>query len=392
NWRTVDPAALLELLEAAQARQAAGSTEVGQALASGNLDRTAEAGRYAPFQVALYGGDAQRGKDFFLHNETASCARCHAVDGLGEVPPEVGPNLSSVGLLRSREDLLRSILEPAAEIAPGFELYDGEGKLAPISAMLPHYAMVLKQGEVRDLIEFLASLKKVKRLAVFVHSAGYEHEVAKRPEGAPSQVESLWQAWGKEDARFDVQLVTDPAWFHQGGLDGVDAVFFYTTGELPLNAAGRQALHDFVENGGGFIGSHCATDTFYEWPWFGEMIGGYFDGHPWGADSKVSIRVEDAGHLTCRHLPSPWKLTDEIYQFKEPYSRKKQHILLSLDPAGTDMQKEGMKRADADYPISWTRKQGKGRVFYTSLGHRPDVWTNPDFKKHLIEGLLYAAR
>ncbi|MCH2102364.1 MAG: ThuA domain-containing protein, partial [Planctomycetes bacterium] len=103
------------------------------------------------------------------------------------------------------------------------------------------------------------------------------------------------------------------------------------------------------------------------------------------------VTVEDTSHRACDHLGDKFTITDEIYQFKDPYSRERQHILLSLDIEASNMNVGGINRADSDFAIAWTRKQGKGRVFYSSLGHRADVWTNSAYAEHLIEGVLWAA-
>ena len=383
--------AQLELIEAAQARAEQGSTVLRDGLAQWESAMAAK-DALARFRVSLHGGDAEAGKRTFFENTTAGCFRCHAVRGQPGQPSEVGPDLSSVGLLRSRDHLLKSILSPAEDLSPGYEVYDAEGNLIPVSAMLPNYKKDLTLREIRDLVAYLAERKLPKQLAVYVHSAGYEHAVARREEGKDSLVEQQWLAWAQDDPRYEVELVHDAAWFEGPGLDKSDAVFFYTTGDPPLSEAGREALRVYVQEGGGFVGSHCATDTFMEWDWFGMMIGGYFDGHPWNANSRVTIQVEDTSHVSTRHLGEHWVITDEIYQFRDPYSRKKKHVLLSLDTERTDMSVPGQKRTDGDYAVAWTKRQGQGKVFYTSLGHREDVWTNEDFRKHLVEGFLWATK
>jgi hypothetical protein len=121
------------------------------------------------------------------------------------------------------------------------------------------------------------------------------------------------------------------------------------------------------------------------------MLGGVFDGHPWSAESTVRIRVEDREHSSTRHLGEGFTITDEIYQHKEPYSRDEQHLLMSLDTENSPMDVEGIHRTDGDFGISWTRRQSKGRVFYSALGHRAEVWQDARFQQHLIEGMLWAA-
>jgi type 1 glutamine amidotransferase len=144
---------------------------------------------------------------------------------------------------------------------------------------------------------------------------------------------------------------------------------------------------EFVRAGKGFAGIHSATDTFYKWPEYGEMIGGYFDGHPWHQD--VRVKVEDRQHPASAHLQDGLTINDEIYQFRN-WSRDRVHVLLSLDPASVDLQKEGVKRSDRDFALAWTRTLGSGRVFYTALGHEPDVWRDPRFQQHLTSGIEWA--
>ena len=262
--------------------------------------------------------------------------------------------------------------------------------MLPVTAMLPHFSEVLSEREVDDLTAFLSAQTRPERILVHVYSAGYEHAVAKAGEDGLSLVEQLWLSWAEEDPRFEVVVDRSADWCTSAGLRDFDAVFFYTTGELPIPEEGRQALLEWIRAGGAFTGSHCATDTFFEWGEFGAMLGGYFDGHPW--HEEVGLTVEDPYHLSTRHLDGAWVLTDEIYQFRDPYSRDRCEVLLSLDTETVPMDKPGIKRTDGDFAVSWTRTEGQGRVFYTSLGHRPEVWRSPVFRTHLVEGVLWAAR
>jgi type 1 glutamine amidotransferase len=166
-------------------------------------------------------------------------------------------------------------------------------------------------------------------------------------------------------------------------LKNFDAAWFYTTGELPLSDTQKDALLSFVRSGKGFGGSHSATDTFYKWKDYGELIGAYFDGHPW--HTKVNVIVEDKTHPATKHLGDSFVITDEIYEFKGPYDRTKLHVLLKLDLKDL---KAG-KRKDGDNALAWTNEYGKGRVFYTALGHRPEVWSDPRYVEHVLGGLQY---
>jgi len=139
-------------------------------------------------------------------------------------------------------------------------------------------------------------------------------------------------------------------------------IFANTTGDLPL--PDRQAFLDWIKSGKGFVGIHSAADTFHGFPPFIEMIGGEFKTH--GAQVEVDAINQDPQCPACRHLPGNWQVFDEIYQFKN-FERAKVHGLLTLDQHPND-------KTPGDYPIAWMKEYGQGRVFYTSLGHREDIW------------------
>ncbi len=225
------------------------------------------------------------------------------------------------------------------------------------------------------------------RVLFLTHSAGFRHEVVTRPE-APGAL-SLAEAQLKEACRgaFEVEATQDCAAISRENLARFEAVALYTTGELPFAGGQKEALLDFVRGGGGFVGIHSAADTFYEWPGYGELVAGRFDGHPWV--QKVRVRVEDPWHPSSIHLAPGFEIEDEIYQFKE-WDRAKVHVLLSLDPDSVDLGAKGVKRRDRDFPLAWCRGFGEGRVFYTALGHPEEVWKDPRFLTHLVEGIRWA--
>ena len=123
-----------------------------------------------------------------------------------------------------------------------------------------------------------------------------------------------------------------------------------------------------------------ATDTLYEWPEYGELIGAYFDGHPW--TQEVGIEVEDQEHPAMRPLPPSFRIMDEIYQFRS-FSRERVHVLMKLDTRTVDLNAPGVARGDGDFALAWTRKYGEGRVFYTALGHFESTWNDPRFQAML---------
>lgn len=146
----------------------------------------------------------------------------------------------------------------------------------------------------------------------------------------PCLVEKTFVELGKSSGTFDVVCSQDSRTeITAENLKNFDAVFFYTTGELPLSDTQKADLLSFIKNGKGFAGSHSATDTFYRWPEYGKLIGGYFDGHPW--TRKVKVIVEDTKHPATKHLGESFEIDDEIYQFKTPYSRDKLRVLMRMD-------------------------------------------------------------
>ena len=155
----------------------------------------------------------------------------------------------------------------------------------------------------------------------------------------------------------------------------------------------RDNLMAFVKSGKGFIGIHAATDTFYDFPEYGKMMNGYFDGHPWGSGTMVSIKVEPGQEkhpLAVMFEGQNMDFKEEIYQLKEPYDSKKVHMLLRLDPEKSDMNVKGLKREDKDWGVAWVRHWEKGRVFYCSLGHNNEMYWNPKILKHYLSGIQWA--
>ena len=152
-----------------------------------------------------------------------------------------------------------------------------------------------------------------------------------------------------------------------------------------FDAAVKQSILDYVRGGKGIVGIHAATAAFQNWPEYGEMIGGYYGGHIY---QQVPIKLEDPQHpLNACFGGKSWGINDEIYISREPYSRDKLHVLMSLDL--TQMDDPG-KRPDKDYAISWVRKYGDGRVFYTTLGHDPQTYWNPLFLQHVLAAIQFA--
>ena len=222
-------------------------------------------------------------------------------------------------------------------------------------------------------------------------TTGYQHDSISH---ALATMERLGRESGAYEMyiRTDSQLITkqpiaQPA-RNTRNLDYFDAIFYMGTGE-GLTDQQRADLISFIKDDGkGFVGAHTGDDAFFEWPAFGEMIGGYFDGHPWGVFDAPVI-VEDPAFPAMKHLPERFTIRDEIYQHKN-FDRSKVHVLARLDATKLDYTKPNIHREDHDFPIAWTRTYGKGRVFYCTFGHAAEAWDDPRVQKVYLEAIKWA--
>jgi len=247
--------------------------------------------------------------------------------------------------------------------------------------------------------------EKARKLLVYSVTRGYRH-------GSIPTGKIAMRLLGEKTGAFEAVISDDLANFEPGKIDQFDAICFLNTTKDVFKPAKdewnkmspeqrkaaivkerqlQKSFIEFLKSGKGFVGIHAATDTYYSWSEYGEMIGGYFNGHPWNAGTPVSVMVEKGQekHACCAHLEGKnLNFKEEIYQFKEPYDPKKLHMLLRLDPEQTDISKG--KRADKDYGVSWIKHHGKGRVFYSSLGHNDHIFTNPAVLQHYLKGIQWA--
>ena len=222
------------------------------------------------------------------------------------------------------------------------------------------------------------------RVVVLTQSEGFVHDVVKAKRGEPSVVEAAMRAMG-EAAEWEVTHLDDASGLVER-LGDADVVVFYTTGDLPLGEGGVEKLVAWVEGGGGFVGIHPATDTLMKNDAYIGLIGGRFDGHPWGAGDTVTISVTDRDHPATSHMEESMTFKEEIYQFSG-FDRDTVRVLISLDQENT---KKKIKE-ERFVPIAWCKDVGEGRVFYTSLGHRGDVWEADWYAPHIIGGVEWAA-
>jgi type 1 glutamine amidotransferase len=228
---------------------------------------------------------------------------------------------------------------------------------------------------------------KKKRLLAIGMSAGWQHDSVSDALGTLYKLgveTGLWETY----IRTDTQLITKKRLpMNAKNLDYFDAIFFMTTGELPLDDEQKAALLSFVrDDGKGFLGAHNATDTLYQWPEYGDLIGGYFDGHPW-MTFNAPIKVVDPSFPGMSNFPAEFQIVDEIYQTKQ-FDPAKARVLMTLDTTKVDMTRRGVKHDSV--PITWVKDYGKGRVFYCGLGHPPEVWQRADIQKMWVEAVKWA--
>ena len=232
----------------------------------------------------------------------------------------------------------------------------------------------------------------LKHVLVIGQTKGFEHDSVS---AAMATVYNL----GKESGLWDTMLRTDTELLTKKEFKGNNAknlnyfdliVFASTTSELDMGDSQKADMLSFIhDDGKGFVGIHAALDTNYKWPEYGEMIGGWFDQHPW-MTFQAPIVNEDPDFPATRHFPKAFVKYDEIYQPKA-WSRDKVNVLLSLDPSKLNYENNPrIHRMDHDFPVAWSKMYGKGRVFYSTLGHTEESWDDPDIRKMYFEAIKWA--
>lgn len=209
------------------------------------------------------------------------------------------------------------------------------------------------------------------RVLVFTRTTGFRHD------SIPVGVETLRALSG--EAGLQVEHSEDPGVFDDAGLSRFDAVVFLSTTGDVLDDAQQAAFERYIAAGGGYLGIHAAADTEYDWPWYGTLVGTWFLGHPPGLQgSRVRFEGDHAG------LVADWRITDELYNYKRN-PRGEVEVLATVDEA--DYKGGTMGK---DHPIAWCHASGKGRAWYTGLGHDAKVYADPTYRAHLLRGLRYA--
>lgn len=244
-----------------------------------------------------------------------------------------------------------------------------------------------------------ADEKKKQKVLYFTRSAGFEHGAVKLKNGQPSISDRILTELGGRH-NFEVVCTKDGRVF-DGDLDQYDAIAFYTSGDLtkpnkaktpPMSPRGKERLLKAIADGKGFVGFHAATDSFHSKgprnenqakvdPYIA-MLGGEFIVH--GAQQESTIRAASPKFPGVKEFGEMQKLKEEWYALKN--FAKDLHVILIEDNEG--MKGDCYQRPS--FPMTWARMHNKGRVFYTSFGHRDDIWTNPDVKRIICGGLAWA--
>lgn len=213
------------------------------------------------------------------------------------------------------------------------------------------------------------------KVLIFAKTAGYHHNSI--AVGIPAI-----QKLGAEN-KFAVDTTTDASKFTTQNLKQYKAVIFLnTTGDV-LNDEQQKVFEQYIKSGGGFMGVHAATDTEYDWPWYGNLVGAYFGGHP--AQQTATLNIVDQKTNATKHLPNPWVRKDEWYSFK--WMAQGLHELIVIDEKSYNINKIPPME---HHPMAWYHAYDGGRAFYTELGHTDESYADPLYLQHILSGIQYA--
>ncbi len=210
------------------------------------------------------------------------------------------------------------------------------------------------------------------RVLVFTKTNGYRHQSIEK---GVATLRELAQREGVPLDHTEDSLQFNPQTLSKYRV----VVFLSTTGDV-LGPAQEAAFQEFMARGGSFMGIHAATDTEYDWPWYGKLVGAYFESHP--EQQQASLEVVDGDHPATAHLPKRWSHFDEWYNFRD--LKPGIQVLINLDESSYTGGQNG-----SFHPIAWYHEFGGGRAFYTGLGHTEAAYDDPIIRKHLTGGLRY---
>lgn len=215
----------------------------------------------------------------------------------------------------------------------------------------------------------------VDQLLVFTKTLGWRH---KSIEKGVTTLEELGAAHN-----FKITQTEDSLYFNAANLKKYKLVVFLSTTLDVLGADQQTAFEDYIRSGGNFMGIHAATDTEYDWPWYGRLVGAYFESHPNNPNvRKAKLKVLKKNHPSTVHLEDIWIRDDEWYNYKSINPDIK--VLITLDESSYEGGTNG-----ANHPIAWYHEFDGGRIFYTGGGHTKESYDEPAFRKHLLGGIFY---
>jgi len=215
------------------------------------------------------------------------------------------------------------------------------------------------------------------RALLFTKTADFRHD------SIPAGITAVQELVTAND--FVVDHTEDSTRFNDASLADYDVVIWLnTTGDV-LNETEQGAFERYIQAGGGYAGVHSAADTEYDWPWYGELMGAYFQSHP--AIQEATVEVADRVHPATQHLPARWVRTDEWYNYRTN-PRGKVHVLAALEET---TYSPGSGAMGADHPIAWCQDYDGGRSFYTGGGHTAESFSEPAYREHLLAGIETAA-
>ncbi|MBO9562402.1 MAG: ThuA domain-containing protein [Niastella sp.] len=223
----------------------------------------------------------------------------------------------------------------------------------------------------------LTTAAQKNKVLVFCKTAGFHHNSIAQGKLAIIKM-------GQEN-KFGVDTTTDATVFNKDNLKKYKAVVFLSTTGNVLDDQQQAAFEQYIRSGGGFVGVHAATDTEYDWPWYGRLVGAYFKSHP--ATQDASLDIVDSKHISTKHLPKRWTRKDEWYNFK--WISDSIHVLITID----ETSYTGRRMDTSYHPMAWYHKYDGGRAFYTELGHTDESFTTDTlFLQHLLGGIRYAMK
>jgi type 1 glutamine amidotransferase len=212
------------------------------------------------------------------------------------------------------------------------------------------------------------------RVLMITATAGFRHD-------SISTARQIMASLSASTGEFTLSVTEDLSTISVSSLTAYDVMMFaLTSGELAFSSTQKSAIVEFVAGGRGFVGIHSASDTLYDWPDYGRLVGAYFKEHPW--TQQGTIVVENQAHPATLGLGERFTLLEEFYTFREN-PRGRVQVLLRLDPVSVG--------SAGDYPLAWVQSFGAGRAYYNALGHFSETWNDQRFQRQLIGAIRWAA-